>query len=109
MNEKSTIVIIERLKTGLLYKDKIGRLTYNLPDYTSEDYGKIKKQIKNNFKLYPYFIEYSDFDDIFQLFFNGLKRISIEWNHWEGFSVVAKNARAENLVKNIGYFIESKI
>jgi len=68
-------------------------------------YRSRKRQLVQQFGLTPLGIELSGQDAVSQGFFKGFKQVSIEWDVWSGFIVVAKNKRAEPLVLQISSYL----
>ncbi len=109
MSKKDKTEIIKRLDIGVLGRDASGRLTYEIYDFPSELYKSKKKELAKKFGLIPFGITIYGLDEAFQTFIKGFKRIGIEWDNWSGFIIVAKNKRSENLVKEIGQYLEETV
>ena len=106
MKDKSQV--IERLRIGLLLRDYSRRLVYEIGEFPCESYTAIKKELASHFKLQPLTPTSEGLDEYFQTFMSGLKRIGIEWDDWSGLIIVAKNKRAEPLIRQIGDYLEQR-
>ena len=109
MSKKNKSEILSRMNIGLFCRDFSGRFTYEAHDFPFKDYDSKKKEIAQAFGLLPFSATINGVDESFQTYIKGLKRIGIEWDNWSGLSVVAKSKRAENLVEEIGSYLEETI
>jgi len=107
MSDKSEI--IDRLETGVFLRDFSGRLCYEIHSLGADQYRPTRKVIARRFKLLPFGITINTPDEAFKTYIKGFKRIGLEWDWSSGFIVVAKNAKAESLVREIGLYLESTI
>lgn len=71
------------------------------------DYGRVVSAIVDRFQLEPAGARIEGLDHVFQDFVVGNSRISLEWDNWMGFQVVAKSRDSESLVEKIAAFLES--
>ncbi|WP_444957071.1 hypothetical protein [Microbulbifer sp. ZKSA002] len=99
--------IEERMKVGVLCRDFSGRLCYEINNFPLEKYKETKRALVKEFGLYPFGVTTYGLDEAFQSYIRGLKRIGIEWDVWSGFTIVAKNKRAENIVITMAKYLES--
>tara|TARA_B100000446_G_scaffold182585_1_gene201344 strand:- start:1033 stop:1464 length:432 start_codon:yes stop_codon:yes gene_type:complete len=99
--------IVERLERGIFLRDFSGRLSYEIQDMGSEHYFPTRKDVAKRFGLFPFGITINTPDEAFKTYIKGFKRIGIEWDWASGFTVVAKNTRAEPLILAIGHYLES--
>ena len=87
-------------------RDNKDRLTINFSKIPSLLYWWYKRRIIKKFDLKAVTSIVEDLDVKFQTFQseNGYK-ISLEWDTWSGFSIVALNKESEKLVMNILKFM----
>lgn len=109
MSKEDNFELIEKLETGEFIRDYSGRLCYEISELSSGKYIELQRLVRKKFHLIPMSLRISTPDEIFQSYFSGLKRVGIEWGNWSGFIVVAKNKKAEKLVMDIGYYLESQL
>ncbi len=99
----------ESLGDGSFSRDASDRLCYEVLDLELQLYLIVRKKITREFNLIPFGITIRTSDAVFKTYIQGFKRIGIEWDIWSGFIVVAKNKRAEPLVREVGDFLENRI
>ena len=93
------------LKTHL-GRDTSQRLVYEIYPFDNEDYAKTCQQLIKEFSLEPIGEVIVGWDEVFQDYRHGEIVVSLEWDIWSGFAVVAKNRESEELVKKIGTYLE---
>jgi len=91
-----------------LSRDASNRLTVEIPSAEASEYKSIAKEIVNQFKLEKANEMVVGLDEIFQEYKKGTCLVGLEWDNWSGFSVVAKNVEAEELVNEISKYLLKK-
>lgn len=88
------------------YRDASRRMTIDFYEIDAEKYPSITKAIVKQFQLEPAGELIIGLDELFQGFQREGQIVGLEWDHWSGFIVVAKTESAEDLVREIGAFID---
>ncbi|MBA4016663.1 MAG: hypothetical protein C0483_05695 [Pirellula sp.] len=93
-----------------LWRDASGRLTFDLSTVTAEHYPALCRNIADTFKLAPA-MESSlvGIDQMFWEFCRNDQVISLDWDVWMGFMIVAKTTTAESLVHEIAIWATSEL
>ena len=92
-----------------MYRDFSNRLSQDFLSINRDEYIVLTDKIVNNFKLISHTKLVNGIDEIFQEFKTDNKIVSLEWDNWSGYSVVAINSLAEDLLEDICKFIEDYI
>jgi len=88
------------------YRDASRRLIIDFYDIDALRYRSITKSVVKQFQLEPAGELIIGLDEMFQEFQKEDLRVGLEWDIWSGFIVVAKTESAEDLVREIGAFID---
>ncbi len=91
---------------GVFGKDASGRIIYECLDVSAAQYLSIRDQVVKNFDITPMEEFVQGFDEMFQSFQRDGLVIEIGWDIWSGLCIVAKTPCANDLLKNIGFFLE---
>jgi hypothetical protein len=94
---------------GHFWRDASGRLIYELHHVAGDDYRSLCEVVRRKFWLAASSELVADFlgDVAFQEFDSKAGTVSLEWDNWSEFMVVAINAESEPLVEAIGAFLGS--
>ena len=92
---------------GRFWRDASGRLTFELHRVDAKDYPAVCKLLVREFDLQPWGQLVDGWDVLFREFRARSGLVSIEWDNWTGFTVVAKNEGAEPAVKEMATFLEA--
>jgi len=92
-----------------MYRDFTNRLSQDFVSINSNEYTILTQKIIIFFGLTSHTNLVNGFDEIFQEFIVDNKIISLEWDNWSGYSVVAINSLAEDLLVDIIAFIKDYI
>lgn len=68
-------------------------------------YGRLVTQVADRFGLEPLGPQVRGLDAVFQEFGRGDLHVSLDWDNWMGFQVVAKSTESEALVEMIAGFL----
>lgn len=90
------------------YRNASQQLTIDFYDIDSLRYPAITKSVTRQFQLEPAGELIIGLDEMFQEFQQEDLRVGLEWDIWSGYIVVAKTESAEDLVREIGAFIQSR-
>jgi hypothetical protein len=88
-----------------LWRDSSGRLTFDQPGVTAHDYPRLCRMIADAFELAPVGEIVIGMDQMFWDFKNGHLVVSLDWDIWMDFMVVAKSVASEPLVIDIAQWI----
>ena len=91
---------------GLFTRDASNRLTYEIYALEIATYLVLCGMIVEHYKLTTTEHLIVGLDEIFQDWQRGDDRIGLDWDIWSGFMVVAKTIGSENLVVEIGDWLE---
>lgn len=83
------------------WRDASGRLTFDLPGIEAADYPAVSRALIDAFALSPRGSLIVGPDQMFADFCRGEQLVSLEWDIWMGFMVVAKTEASERLVREI--------
>jgi hypothetical protein len=92
---------------GHFWRDASGRLVYELHRVAGADYAAVCELVRSRFRLQPSGDRAVGLDEVFQEYGSGSGPISLEWDNWTEFTVVAKAAESEPLAQEIGAFLGS--
>lgn len=87
------------------WRDGIGRLTFDVPGVTSDDYLELCGEISKAFGLAPASVPVIGPDQMFWEFRYDDRSVGLDWDIWMEFMVVANSASAESLVRQIAEWI----
>jgi hypothetical protein len=90
------------------YRDASNRLTFDFSEFESSMYSEISESVVSKFNLEQASEVTLGLDEIFQKFKKGNDVVSLEWDVWSGYIVVACNAPSELLVQEIAIFINEQ-
>ncbi len=88
-----------------LWRDASQRLTFDLPDIVAADYAAICNALVTAFSLVQETPLVVGFDSMFWDYRRGEQVISLDWDIWMGFMVVAKTIASEPLVEEIAKWL----
>ena len=92
-----------------MYRDFTNRLSQDFVSINSNEYTILTQKIINAFRLVAHTNLVNGFDEMFQEFIVDNKIISLEWDNWSGYSVVAINDISEELLEDIVEFVKNYI
>ena len=87
-----------------------GRLAFSLGRVSADSYRSLCKEVAETFELSarPGLIS-NGYDIVFQDYLRGDQIVSLEWDNWMGFLVVAQTTESEPMVQEIGnWLLKSK-
>jgi hypothetical protein len=90
-----------------LWRDASGRLTFDATCVDSTDYPDVSHAIADAFGLSPEGSLVIGPEQIFWDFRRGEHIVSLDWDIWMQFMVVAKSAASEPLVREIAAWLDS--
>ncbi|QDT26659.1 hypothetical protein Enr10x_19690 [Gimesia panareensis] len=90
------------------YRNASQQLTIDFYDIDSRRYTAITKSVVRQFQLEPAGELIIGLDEMFQEFQKEDLRVGLEWDIWSGYIVLAKTESAEDLVREIGAFLQSR-
>ncbi len=88
------------------YRNASQRLTIQFFQIEADLYQQMTQLVVSQFQLEPVGEPASGPQERFQEFQHQRKVISLEWDFWSGYTVVAKTESAENLVRKIAAYIQ---
>jgi hypothetical protein len=80
---------------------------YELHHVAGSDYADLAWVVSREFRLQPSGERVALLDEVFQQYRSSAGTVSLEWDNWTEFTVVAEDARSETLVQAIGAFLGS--
>jgi hypothetical protein len=90
-----------------LYRNASDRLTLELHNVPANSYRALCKLLQDHFRLRPRGSMVVGMDEAFQTLKRDGKIVSLGWDNWTGFTVVAEDRESEQLVREIGdYLVE---
>jgi hypothetical protein len=92
---------------GHFWRDSSGRLTFELHRVSGADYAAVCRLVSRQFRLRPSGDLVAGLDEVFQEYRSTSGRVSLEWDNWTEFTVVASDAESEPLAQEIGAFLGS--
>jgi hypothetical protein len=92
---------------GHFWRDTSGRLTYELHRVSGADYAAVCRLVSRQFRLQASGALVRGLDEVFQEYRSSSGAVSLEWDIWTEFTVVARDAASEALVQGIGAFLGS--
>jgi hypothetical protein len=88
-----------------LWRDSSGRLTFNQPGVTAQDYPRLCRKIADAFELEPVGEIVIGMDQMFWDFKTGHLTVGLDWDIWMDFMVVAQSEASEPLMTDIAQWI----
>jgi hypothetical protein len=85
-------------------RDKSDRLVIDFHHIKAGMYSKVTDDIIDKFGLEVVGEKTIGLDEVFQDFSRGDMVLSLEWDNWSGYSINAKSASAEQLVREIASY-----
>ena len=89
------------------HRNASNQLTIDFEKVKSTMYSKITQAVIKTFSLKSSSQLTEGLDEVFQNFKLDDAEIGLEWDIWSGYTVVAKNVKAEELVREVATFIEA--
>ena len=86
-------------------RDASNRVTFDFDNVDMEMYAEITQSVVETFNLKPKNKLLEGVEEIIQDFKKDKAVLGLEWDVWSGYTVVAKNKKAEELVRNVAEFI----
>jgi triphosphoribosyl-dephospho-CoA synthetase len=92
------------------WRTAAGRLAFSLSQAPADCYQSMCHAVATEFKLSPRpGLVTNTFDIVFRDYSRDRFVVSLEWDNWLGFTVVAQTPEAEPLIQEIGaWLLESK-
>jgi hypothetical protein len=90
------------------WRDASGRLTFEASQVDAKDYPSFCRSVANAFALTTDGSLTIGPDQMFWDFRRGDQAISLDWDIWMGFMVVAETKESEQLIKDIAVWISSR-
>ena len=90
------------------YRDASKRLTVAVDDMPPLAYRFVRWRLCKEFNLKKAGDYIQGLDEKFQDFSGVDGKVSIEWDNWSGFMVIALDSESEPLVEKIGSWLEKK-
>ena len=90
------------------YRDSSGRLAVAIDDMPSLAYRFVRWRLCKEFSLNKAGDYKRGLDSKFQDFSGAEGKVSIEWDNWSGFSVVALDSESEPLVDDIRCWLKGR-
>lgn len=92
-----------------LWRDNSGRLTYDAPDVTAEQYPAMCRQVADAFGLAPESEIVIGSEQMFWDFGRGGQVVGLDWDIWMGLMAVAKSPESEPLVAEIAAWFAARV
>lgn len=88
------------------YLDASSRLNIEFEEIPYIQYNALSQSIIKHFELKTYSKKSIGFDEIFQEFKHKEAHISLEWDNYSGYTIVAHNTQSHILLQKIAHFIQ---
>jgi hypothetical protein len=98
---------VPRRESVGLWRDSSGRLTFDLPRVASTDYPAVCRSIADAFGLTPVGDIIIGPEQMFWDIGRGGQVVSLDWDIWMDFMVMAKSEASEPLLQDIATWLSS--
>ena len=90
-----------------LWRDSSGRLTFDLPGFTANDYPAVCRCLADGLGLTPKGELIIGLEQMFWDFARGDQTVGLDWDIWMDFMVVAQTDKSEPLVHEIAAWLRA--